>query len=123
MTTTIDAFHRLSFVNHPKRGKANNRASFWHLPPPPDNYVEAQRVNSDGSVNDVGTALYGIGCKQGQSAAIEFLDMVHDHPEVGPGRLQYIVLGMLEADRGDHLRGQVVGFFSTLEAHLKGAAP
>lgn len=118
-------FFGLSFVQRHKRGQAYTPALNWHLPPPPANYVKAQCVNPDGSVNSIDTAFYGIGCRQGELAALEFVRYVRQRAfdeHLGMGRLQSIVLGMLANEHNNHLRGQIVGFFSTLEVHLEGKA-
>lgn len=62
--------------------------------------------------------LYGIGCDQGTAAAREYLSMLNHCGSLSGGFLQNIVLDMLKAESNDHLRGQVVGFFHTLESRL-----
>lgn len=107
-------FLALSFVRRSKRHTSN-----WHLPAPPSTYVEAQRVNSDGSRNSRDTALYGIGCTQGSAAAREYLSALRAcHGDTCGGWLQHFVLAMLDAPRDNLLRGQIVGFFTALEAEV-----
>lgn len=107
----MSAFTELSFVRRSKRRNSN-----WHLPAPPSNYVEAKRVNPDGSCNTTDVALYGIGCGQGKKAAHEYLDFIRrNNPNRCGGYLQHLVLGMLEAPQDNLLRGQIVGFFFALE--------
>lgn len=107
-------FLALSFVRRSKRRNSN-----WHLPAPPSNYVEAQRVNSDGSRNSRDVALYGIGCTQGSAAAREYLSVLRTcHGDTCGGWLQQFALAMLDAPRDSLLRGQIVGFFTTIEAEV-----
>lgn len=105
--SAASSFHSLSFV---RRGR---KVSNWYLPLP---------LGADPGVgaHDRDLAIYGIGCRQGEAAAREYLAMTRSssHPSTVGGRLPSIVLGMLDAERGDHLRGQLVGFFFTLESAL-----
>lgn len=103
----------LSFVRFSK-GEYN----YWNFPTCPENYVEARRVNSDGTLSDRDSALYGIGCDQGKEAAREYLAYVAtaaDNVLNSGGHLQHLVLDILEAPRDELLRGRIVGFFATLD--------
>lgn len=72
------------------------------------------------------TGGYGGGCEFGVWAAVAYLKMLRAEEDTGGGFLQHIVLGMLErnatADDDHSFRGQVVGFFSTLDGALHSAA-
>lgn len=75
------------------------------------------------------TGGYQGGCEFGVWAAVAFLKMLRAQKDAGPGFLQSIVLAMLNgsnsAELGDgdgSFRGQVVGFFSTLDHALHTAA-
>lgn len=72
------------------------------------------------------TGGYSGGCEFGVWAAMAYLKMLRAEESAGPGTLQCIVLDMLErnaaADDDDSFHGQVVGFFSTLDAALHSAA-
>lgn len=92
---------------------ANDPRSY--LSAPPENYVQARCVNPDGSTNHRDVALYAIGCEQGKAAAYQYLERHNRAGEHDMGRLHYLVLDMLDAPRDSLLRGQVVGFFHTLE--------
>lgn len=72
---------------------------------------------------------YTGGCEFGRWAAIAYLKMLRSQESVGCGFLQYIVLDMLKrqtsAEPGDGdggFRGQVVGFFTALDAILHASA-
>ena len=75
------------------------------------------------------TGGYGGGCEFGVWAAMAYLKMLRAEANAGPGFLQCIVLDMLEGSNGagvgdgdGSFRGQVVGFFSTLDRALHSAA-
>lgn len=75
------------------------------------------------------TGGYSGGCEFGVWAAMAYLKMLRAEESAGPGTLQCIVLDMLEGSNGaeagdddDSFRGQVVGFFSTLDSALHRAA-
>lgn len=120
MTASRPTFSSLSFI---RRGRKADKLSNWHMPPPPDNYVEARRVQSDGSLIDRDCALYGIGCQQGKDAAREWVNYVQRREMDCGGTLQFIVFGMRDdAPDGALLRGQIVGFFTTIESLLEARA-
>lgn len=75
------------------------------------------------------TGGYSGGCEFGVWAAMAYLKMLRAEESAGPGTLQCIVLDMLEGSNGagprdgdGSFRGQVVGFFSTLDSALHSAA-
>ena len=114
-------FSGLSFV---KRSRKPGQSSNWHLPMPTESIVEESRKCPDGGTLDRDTALYGIGCRQGQRAADEWLDYValRGDDYIGGGTLQHIALAMLDADRRStdgNVRGQIVGFMTAVEAALE----
>lgn len=120
MTASRPTFSSLSFI---RRGRKRDQLSNWHVPSPPDNYVEAQRVQFDGSVLDRDAALYGIGYEQGKAAAREWMNYVQSREMDCGGTLQHIVFGMRDdAPDGALLRGQIVGFFTTIERVLEARA-
>lgn len=97
--------HRLPFVG-PEPGRS--QLSFWAVP------------KSGG---------YGGGCDTGAALAKIYLKHLREHGRAASagGFLQNIVLDMVDSEHGespeqDALRGQVVGFFSVLEAWIEGAA-
>lgn len=63
---------------------------------------------------------YTGGCQSGQAAAHAFLKYLRERARpFGGGTLQHIVLDMLGSEKMSvSLRGQVVGFFSTLDYYL-----
>lgn len=68
------------------------------------------------------TGGYQGGCEAGKYAAIAYLKYLRTQEDYGGGTLQHIVLAMLDqaARRDDDhsFKGQVVGFFSTLNEAL-----
>ncbi|MGH1449933.1 MAG: hypothetical protein ACRBBM_11010 [Pseudomonadaceae bacterium] len=99
--------HRLPFVGSVS-GKP--RLSFWTVP------------RAGGYVG---------GCKTGEALALIYLKHLIDHADpLGCGQLQWIVGDMVNMPQySSHqtaemsaLRGQIVGFFSTLDPFLRGAA-
>lgn len=72
------------------------------------------------------TGGYQGGCQLGQYAAIAYLKMLKTQESVRGGFLQHIVLDMLAAaprpDADHSFRGQMVGFFSTLDESLHRSA-
>lgn len=69
------------------------------------------------------TGGYGGGCKTGEALACVYIKHIKEHGSFG-GLLQHIVLGMagMEDIRGgDALKGQIVGFFTTIEGFLNTA--
>lgn len=67
------------------------------------------------------------GCTTGQNLALIYLKHLREHGSSSYGCLQNIALDMFDYERDpsdteDSLRGQVVGFFSTLDTWLNSAA-
>lgn len=93
--------HRLPFVG--KEHKEKRTISFWDVPK---------------------TGGYGGGCKTGKNLALIYLKHIRQHGGASGGYLQSVVLDMLGEDsrsmtpEDSALRGQVVGFFSTLDQVL-----
>ena len=112
VSPAVAAYHRLSFVRA-REGK------FWELPMPAEDAIAAACRNDDGTRNDRDAALYILGCRQGTSAALEYLEFLRAYPgSYSGGRMQRFVLSMIECERDGLLRGQVVGFFSTIDYAL-----
>lgn len=101
--------HRLPFVGKTDPLQNGGRGiSFWAVPP---------------------TGGYGGGCETGKALAKIYLKHLREHRDAAysGGYLQHIVLDMLEnahekSPERDAFCGQVVGFFSVLDAWLEGAA-
>ncbi|WP_339678272.1 hypothetical protein [uncultured Zhongshania sp.] len=96
--------HRLPFVGPTDEKKWGY--SFWRVPK---------------------TGGYGGGCDTGTALANIYLKHLREHGASSGGALQGIVLDMFDCECNDDpevtaLRGQVVGFFSTLDHWLEGAA-
>lgn len=72
------------------------------------------------------TGGYQGGCEAGKYAAIAYLKYLRTREDCGGGTLQHIVFGMLEQashpDNDHSFRGQIVGFFSTLDYALHWSA-
>lgn len=68
------------------------------------------------------TGGYGGGCKTGEALAGIYLKHLRDHGGASFGVLQVIARDMFDCDLPESRFGQVVGFFSTLDAWLAAAA-
>ncbi|MBA8886171.1 hypothetical protein FHW12_000362 [Dokdonella fugitiva] len=118
--SALPAFLSLSFITRVKRGK--RPASTWNIPAPSESYIEAQRICPDGDKLERDDALYNIGCQQGAAAAHEYLTAMRRSSPIDDcgGWLQRIALEMFAAERTPLLRGQIVGFFTEIEATMEG---
>lgn len=88
--------HRLPFIS--KKSPDIGGMSFWSVPK---------------------TGGYGGGCNTGEALAYCYLKHLREHGNSTCGTLQLIALYMLEAGTSDDsIKGQAVGFFSTLEDWL-----
>lgn len=92
--------HRLPFVG----GTNGLGISFWDVPK---------------------TGGYGGGCQTGKNLALIYLKHIRENGGFSGGHLQSIVLNMFNSGAHKHdspeetaLRGQIVGFFSTLDQVL-----
>ena len=102
--------YEVKLAYHNKRKHASNRLPFagpggWDVP---------------------NTGGYTGGCDTGSALAVMYLKHLRQNGAAPCGSLQHIVLGMIENAHGSpetlSLRGQVVGFFSLLDAWLAEAA-
>lgn len=87
-----NVLHRLPFIGDGGQGPG---LSFWDIP---------------------ATGGYSGGCETGKALALIYMKHLREHGPAAGGILQVIAFSMFEdAAENDSRRGQIVGFFTTLE--------